>query len=65
MLKRVKDALRFALLCSVGATLGCLIMRAYQEPVEFFRFFVIELLIAFVFHILLTLLSERLKSKKQ
>ncbi len=65
MLGRVKDSLRFALLCSVGAVLGCLIMRVYQGPAEYVRFLLIQFPIAFVFHILLSLLSERLKRKKQ
>ncbi len=65
MLDRVKNSLLFALLCGAGATLGCFIMGVYQAPVEFFQFFAIEFPIAFVFHILLTLFSERFKSGKQ
>ena len=65
MLGRVKDSLLFALFCGIGATLGCAVMGVYQEPVKFLQFFAIELPIAFIFHILLTLLSERLKRKKQ
>lgn len=65
MLGRVKNSLLFALFADIGALLGCAIMKVYQEPLEFLRFFGIEFLIAFVFHLLLTLLSERLKNKKR
>ena len=65
MLDRVKNSLLFALLCGAGATLGCFIMGVYQAPVEFFQFFSIELPIAFVFHLLLTLFLETRKTKKQ
>ena len=65
MLDRVKGSLLFALCCSIGATIGCLIMGVYQKPVEFFQFFVVEIPVAFVFHVLLTLLSEKLKGPKQ
>ena len=65
MLDRVKKSLLFAFFCSIGATLGCIIMGVYQKPVGFFQFFAVEIPIAFVFHILLTLLSEKFKGPKQ
>ena len=61
---RVKNSLWFALFADIGSVLGCAIMRVYQEPVEFLRFFAIEFPIAFVFHLLVTLLSERMSRKK-
>lgn len=64
MLDRVKKSLLFAFFCSVGATLGCLIMGVCREPTELLRFFAIEIPIAFAFHILLTLLLEKLRSRK-
>lgn len=61
---RVKNSLRFAFFAGIGSLIGCAIMRTFQEPVEYLRFFIIEFPVAFVSHLLVTRLSELLKSKK-